>query len=398
MNIGAIICEYNPFHEGHRLHIDRTRQALGEDCAIVCLMSGSFVQRGEPAIYSKHGRAAMALESGADLVLELPAPWSMASAERFAAGAVSILKSLGLPMTLSFGSECGDVDRLRAVAEALDSPAAAAAVSAQLAAGVSYAAARESALRLIMGAEADLLRGPNNILAVEYLKSIRRLDAGAISAMTIPRQGAGHDGPEEGNTASASRLRELIKAGQPVAAFVPASAVRIMEEERARGLGPIFPEGLESAALYRLRTMTEEEYAALPDATEGLWRRLMEAGRSQSSLDAVLAAVKTKRYAMSRLRRMVMAALIGLTAAEQLSPPPYIRVLGANARGVAVLRRAGDVTEKPIITKPAAVRKLEPQARAVFLREAMATDIRSLAAQPPLPAGLDWTTSPVISL
>ena len=398
MKIAGIISEYNPFHSGHTLHILKTRERCGEDTAVVCVMSGSFVQRGEPAILSKRARAEMALCSGADLVLENPTVWAVSSAERFAAGGVTVLQGLNLPIVLSFGSECGDIERLQKSADLLCTDAVREGVKLAMKAGISYAAAREKALSAVYREGAELLRGPNNILGVEYLKAICALGADKIEPFTFQRIATEHDGAESGGLAPASRLRELMREGGDVSPYMPEAAHDILSRELEAGLAPADTKNIEAAILYRLRTMGEEEYAALPDASEGLWRRLMAAGRREASLDNVLSSVKSKRYALSRIRRMVTAAALGITAEAQRGLPPYIRVLGCNERGREVLRLARKAAKLPLITKPAAAKLLSPEARAVFDIDVRAADLFRLALPDPENrlGGTEWTEGAVI--
>ena len=398
MKIAGIIAEYNPFHSGHALHIEKTREKCGEDTAVVCVMSGSFVQRGEPAILSKRARAEMALVSGADLVLENPTVWAVSSAERFAAGGVAVLQALNLPIVLSFGSECGDIEKLQKSADLLGLDAVREGVKLAMKAGISYAAAREKALAAVYREGAELLRGPNNILGVEYLKAISALGAEKIEPFTFQRIATEHDGAESGSLAPASRLRELMREGRDVSPYIPEAAHAILSRELEAGLAPANINNIEAAILYRLRTMGEEEFAALPDASEGLWRRLMAAGRREASLDAVLSSVKSKRYALSRIRRMVAAAALGISAEDQRGLPPYIRVLGCNERGREVLRLARTAAKKPLITKPAAAKLLEPEAREIFDIDVRATDLFRLALNDPENrlGGTEWTYGPVI--
>lgn len=337
MHITGIVCEYNPFHLGHSYQLDAARRAVGEDCAVVCVMSGNFVQRGEPAVLHKAARAEMAVRCGADLVAELPLPWALSSAERFADGGVALLEALGAD-SIAFGAECPDASRLQALAAALLREETGALIREKLLAGVSYATARERALEELVGRDAELLRCPNNILAVEYIKAALRRGA-ALRVVAVERFGAAHDGPVKAGVASASAIRKLVLAGGDPASFMPEAAAEILRRETAAGRGPVTLEAAEGAMLARLRTMEEADFAALPDGSEGLWRRFMEAARSEPTLEAVLARAKTKRYALSRLRRMAMAAFLGVTAQTRPDEPPYIRVLAVGPRGREVLRR-----------------------------------------------------------
>ena len=188
MKITGVICEYNPFHLGHAYQLAQARELCGGDTAVVCVMSGDFVQRGEPAIVGKHARAEMAVLGGADIVFELPLPWAIGSAERFASGGVALLDAVGADF-ISFGCECPDAERLLALATAARSEEVSLRIRRELGSGVSYAAAREKALRGALGDEALLLREPNNILAVEYLKAM--LASGSkMVPLAVPRFGA----------------------------------------------------------------------------------------------------------------------------------------------------------------------------------------------------------------
>ena len=280
-NVIGIVAEYNPFHNGHARLIEQTRARLGADCPVVCVMSGDFVQRGSPAVYSKFARAEAAARCGADLVLELPLPWALSSAEGFARGAVGLLGGLGVVTHLSFGSECGELEPLQRVAEALLDPLLGEDLRAELQSGIPFAAARQRAAARRVGALAELLQAPNNILAVEYLKAIfdQRLD---LHPLTILRTGAQHDRPAEGNVRSASELRTRIGAGENVSAFLPKAAAEISAREKTLGRGPVLPEALESALLSRLRMLPQAAYNTLPGASEGLGNsaRRMKSRRS----------------------------------------------------------------------------------------------------------------------
>ncbi len=393
MVLTGVVCEYNPFHNGHALQLGAARSLSGPDAALVCVMGGNFVQRGEPAIVSKHARAEMAALCGADLVLELPVPWALASAERFAAGGVALLDAVGADF-ISFGAECPDAGRLRTVADALLTPECDAFVKIELSSGISYAAARERAVRRFVGEDALLLREPNNILAVEYLKAIARRRS-PLRPLPVPRAFAAHDGGERGVYAGASRVRELIASGGDYGPLLPDPALSVLRRELIAGRTPD-RNRLDAMTMYRLRTMTPEEYAALPDSGEGLWARLKRCAGRESTLTAVLDGAKTKRYAHARLRRMAMAALLGVTAERQRSEPPYLRVLAVGPRGREALREIKGRAALPVITKPASVRTLPPPAREVFELESRAADIFALLCAKPQPAGVEWTASPFV--
>ena len=233
MKAVGIVCEYNPFHCGHLWQLKASREAAGEDTALVCALSGDFVQRGEAAVYSKFARAEAACRCGADLVLELPLPWCLASAERFARGAVGMLGGLGVD-SLSFGSETGELEPLLKLAELVSDPAFMNSVKRRMTEepNLSFAAAREREAEMILGPTVQLLAQPNNILAVEYLKAIREL-ALPVQPIAVRRQGSGHDKPAEGTEfRSASEIRQRLAAGETIEKDVPAPALAVYAREK----------------------------------------------------------------------------------------------------------------------------------------------------------------------
>lgn len=390
--IAGIICEFDPLHRGHAHLLARAR-AMGAS-AVVCAMSGSFTQRGSFAAVSKFARAEMAVRCGADLVLELPVLWAMAPAEQFAGGGVSLLTQTGAADTLLFGSECGDINALRLAAEALDSPAFAAAFQARQETGVTFAAARQEVLRAMPGVDAELLAQPNSILGVEYLRAIAR-QGSPLRAATIPRAGAAHDGPPEAGTASASYLRELLRQGQveSACAFMPAEAAGVLRREvRAGRIAD--PALCSRAILSRLRTMDEADWQVYDRGGEGLYHRLCRAGHTGASPEEVLAAAKTKRYPLSRLRRMMLAAWLDLPG-ELPGRPPYLRVLAASGTGRALLRQMRD-TGAPVLTKPADVSALGTEASALLALESRCTDMRALACPDMGRPGEDMRAAPLM--
>ena len=383
METAGIVAEYNPFHRGHAWHIAETRRRLGGDAPVVCVMSGHWVQRGECALADKWLRAALALDRGADLVVELPTPWAMASAESFARGAVSLLAATGVVDVLSFGSETGELAPLEEAAAALDAPEYPEKLRAALGRGLSFPAARQEA------AGAACLSAPNNNLGVEYLRSLRALGS-TIRPLTVPRQGAGHDGPAAGGYASASELRRLLRAGrgEEAAPYLTAPWSGELADMQH----------IERAVLARLRTMGEGDWAALPDGggAEGLPSRLAKAAREAVSLEDFYTRAKTRRYPHARLRRLALAAFLDLRAAERPAAPPYVRVLGLGGRGRALLRKMKDTCPLPVIVKPAQARELDGPARTLFESEARYTDLYGLCFPAPRPCGAEWIHSPVV--
>ena len=214
MAVAGIVAEYNVFHRGHAWQLRELRRRLGPDTAVVVCMSGNFVQRGDFAIAPKHARAEMALAGGADLVLELPTPWSTAGAEQFARGGAAVLAATGVVTHLAFGCECGDLEPLQRVAAHVDSGLYHTEVRRFLKLGMTFAAARQAALSgpALAGAAAACLARPNNALAVEYLRSLAALGS-TIAPMALPRVGADHDSQAPGEYLSASAVRSRLLAG-----------------------------------------------------------------------------------------------------------------------------------------------------------------------------------------
>ena len=279
MNVG-IVCEYNPFHRGHWKQIRVIREKFGANTGIICAMSGNYVQRGHPAIFDKILRAEAALRCGADLVVELPVTAALSSAEGFASGGVAVLSRLC--DGLCFGVETADPDLLEQTARVLLDEAFPPLLRRELDKGRSFPAARQAALEK-MGLSGKLLESPNNILAVEYCKAILRQSSGAPM--------------------------HTLEAG-------------------------------ERAVLSKLRTMSEEEFEALPFGSEGLWRKLMHESSAQATLEEIAFSVKSKRYTRSRIDRMILCAYLGITAEMMNMDIPYVRVLGFSNRGREILNSA----------------------------------------------------------
>lgn len=369
MEIVGIVAEYNPFHNGHRHQIAAARAAAGE-CAVVCAMSGNFVQRGECAVTDKWARARMALEGGADLILEIPTVWAVSSAETFARGGVGVLHAAGAT-ALSFGSETGDGAALERMAQALDTPEFTQALQPFLARGLPFAQCRHLAAQELLGeAGAACLGNANDNLGVEYLRAARRL-GWSPHIYPVHRVGAGHDGGHHQQYPSASYVREEIRTGA-VAMDNPA-----FMEHNLRGM------------LARLRALEPADWEQIPDCGEGLAQRLYRAVRQATHLEELYELAKTKRYAHARIRRAVLWGALGLREQDRPAQLPYLRVLGAKERGLEVLRKLD--SSIPVITKPTHGKGIP-----LMELEAACTDFYALCRAHITPCGAEWSTSPVI--
>lgn len=381
----GIVAEYNPFHTGHAHHIRETRRLFQEETAVVTVMSGNWVQRGECAVTDKWARAEMALAGGADLVLELPTVWAAASAEGFAKGAVSILAATGVVDVLSFGSECGKIAPLLEIARCLNSPDFSPALRRELGPKRSFAQSRRQAAERLLGPErAALLDTPNNNLGAEYL---RFLPSG-MEAVTVPRLGADHDGKTVGEFAPASLLRQYLRDGDmtSVFPFLPLSWKGEAADMKY----------LERAVIARLRSMARSEAEALPDSGDGLAARLLCAARQAAGLEELYDLTKTRSYTHARVRRLALYALLGLRREDIPAAPPYIRVLGFNRQGRELLKEMNRTAALPFFVKPAHSRRLSPEAQALFALEDRFTDLFALCFPTPRPGGLEWTTNPIM--
>lgn len=330
MTVG-IICEYNPLHLGHKKQIDRIREVFGPETVIVCAMSGNFVQRGMPAILDKQTRAKAAILSGADLVLELPVTTALSSAEGFAAGGVKILGAFC--DYLCFGAETADADALMETARLLlcdDFPPL---LRTALESGRSFPAARQEALEQL-GGSGSLLAQPNNILGVEYCKAILSQDC-TMKPFPIHREGSYHAEVADAENPSATAVRNLMLIAHNWRSCVPKQVRPLFEAAPLHSIA-----AGERAILARLRTMTDAEFEALPYGSEGLWRKFMHACRKESTLEAIIAATKSKRYTRTRIDRMVMCAFLGITEEILKEEVPYTRVLAFNDRGREILSAA----------------------------------------------------------
>lgn len=394
MQISSLICEYNPFHNGHKQMLDIMR-ANGATHIIAC-MSGNFTQRGEPAIIDKTRRTFSALQNGVDLVIELDTPHAIACAEKFALGGVMLLDALGCADTLCFGSECGSISLLEKAAQTVLAPEIDTLIPKLLKGGCSYASAHHCAVTEIAGEQiADILKEPNNILAVEYIKALYACGS-SIKPQTIKRIGTAHDSEKTtDNIASASHIRNLIINGNTdYRHFVPSEVGNMIRDTVAKKECPNTILNLERTLIYKLRSMSVDEIRLLPDVSEGLEHRIYAAA-SACSYDELLTGIKSKRYTLARIRRILLCALLGITDKDVEEPPVYIRVLGLNRRGRDILKLAQKKSELPVYTRRSDISKTNSRIQYRIKQEDYYNDIYALAFPAIQPSGNNARTSAV---
>ena len=391
MKVQGIVSEYNPFHNGHLYHM---RQSAAETGAThtICVMSGNFVQRGEPAAFHKLARAEMALAAGADVVLELPAAFACASAEAFAAGAVATLEAAGIVDVLCFGTETGDLAPIRAAATVLaDEPEGyRLLLRDRLDQGLAYAVARQDALSAwTTNGVADVLADPNNILAVEYLKALRRTGS-RMQPHTIRRSGRGYNDPDpQGAFPSATGVRRALAEGVVPREGLPDTSLRVLAREMEAGRGPVFAEDFFPCLMCRLRTARPDELRRLPWMEPGLEHRLRRAAEDAETLDGLIGAVATSRYPRTRIRRILTALLIGTDAAlldalHDAGHARYLRVLGFRERARPLLAALKRKASLPVLGRTATWPALnDPLAEALLALECRASDVWALACRLP---------------
>ena len=397
MRVTGIIAEYNPFHNGHAYHLQEARKATDADC-IVVVLSGPFTQRGEPAIADKWARTRMALSGGADLVLELPFAYAAQSAEWFARGGVSILDKTRVVTDLCFGMESDTLAPLQTVARAAakETGVFKKALKQSLREGRSFPAARAEALSHCLadgpGELKEMVKQPNNILAIEYLKSLLVMKS-RINPVGVPREGTGyHDEETAGAYASASHIRRQIHDGDPaaIAPYMPEAAYEILRECIGDGRCPVFPEAYDMAVLSCLRRSAPEEIAQWPDVAEGLENRLHKLVQETSSVAELIDAAATRRYTCARIRRILAYGLTGLTKRElatykKAGGPGYLRVLGFNESAVPLLKAIRENAALPLVMSPAkALKEMRSRsARAQLLMDIRAQNLYALGMPGP---------------
>ena len=345
-NVLGIIGEYNPFHNGHKYHLEKSKQETHADY-VISVISGNFVQRGNVSLIDKWSKANMALTNGADLVIELPTVYSISSAENFAYGAIKILDSLKIVDYISFGSESCNIDVLEKCADVLYKQPSefVSLLKHELSMGLSFPKARENALLMYLNdirKYANILSSPNNILAIEYMKALKKLKS-SIKPIAIKRVNVGYnDLGIKNNFASATAIREKIINNTPagLSKLMPPNSYRILYNSIQKGHYVKDITSFEKEILYTLRKMSLKEISNLPDVSEGLEHNIKNAANSCNTIAEFMNIIKTKRYTNTRIQRILLYALLGITKndmKESFKTQPYIRVLGFNDKGKELL-------------------------------------------------------------
>lgn len=396
MKVMGLIVEYNPFHNGHLHHLEESKKICGADYT-VCVMSGNFIQRGEPAIVNKWARVNMALSSGVDLIIELPFPYAMSSAEYFASGSVKILNDIGIVDFLCFGSEHGNIGGLDFIAQLLiDEPKAYKSfLKQELDKGISYPAARETAIKeyikhtnttkRVYGE--GLLSSSNNILGIEYLKALKRINS-KIIPFTIKRINNEYGTKQiTGNISSATSIRNFISTNSFSALkdvlqkVLPETSLNILLEEIVEGRGPVFVEDFYAIITSLLRRMKTGQIKDYPYVSEGLENRIKAAANLSGTYDELVEGICTKRYTRTRIQRILIGILTGMTL-EQMdifnrhNGPQYARVLGFNNKGKQLLSLIKQKSLIPLVMKTADfIKSCNPLLKSMLELEALSTDI-----------------------
>lgn len=394
MSVLGIVSEYNPFHNGHLLHLNESKKLTNSNYT-VCVISGNFIQRGEPALIDKWSRAKMALRSGVDLVIELPVVYSLQSAELFAYGGIKILNSLGIIDTLCFGSESGNIAGLDAVASILlEEPwEYRYFLKTFLDEGLSFPQSRLKALNQMLDCPdlKNILTSPNNILGIEYLKAITFLRS-PIVPFTIKRNNDYSETELTGNISSATSIRQTLLQNNnldDIKENVPQTTFDILKEEFDKGCGPVFSKDFEQVILTTIRKMSIEEIKNIFDVNEGLENKIKKSASKANNLEELISLIKSKRYTQTRIQRILFHILLGIEKSfyEEASiqgGPQYIRVLGFNENGKKLLSTAKKKATLPIITKVADFKNNENETFNKMLQyDITATNLYTLAYKNP---------------
>lgn len=388
----GIITEYNPFHKGHAYMIEEAKRKADAD-RVVAVMSGSFVQRGEPAIFDKWTRAEAALKNGVDMVLELPVLFAASNAENFARAAVRILEESGIVDILCFGSESGDLPSLQEAAKLMSNETEEFQhlLKEYLDAGLSYPAARAKALETVSQINSEILSRPNHILALEYLKALDYYSC-SMEPMTIKREGDYNSPSLTDGYASAAAIRKALAEDRSTEAMtqLPENTHDLYNKALSLGTAPVFWEELAPALHYKLRTTSAEELREIAEVTEGLENRILHSIDTCYEMRDILDFIKTKRYTRTKIQRILLHILLDIKEKEvsyflNLPKMPYIRVLGFQKERSDILADLTENAKCPVLTNlKKAPELLNEDGLALLALEKTATDLHALAYPNPI--------------
>ncbi len=408
----GIIAEYNPFHNGHMYHLQKAKEQSGAQYCI-CVMSGNFVQRGNTSIVNKWKKAEMALLNGVDLVIELPTIYSVASAEGFSLGAIKLLNNLKIVDAISFGTETSDFAALNNISSIVNEEPMKykSILNSELKKGLSFPKARENALMLYLNDNKrydNILNTPNNILAIEYLKALKKIKS-TIQPIPIKREKVYYnDNVIVDEFASATAIRKLLKNEDfsEIRKVVPKSTYQILKKETELGNVVLDLSRYEKEIIYNLRRMTVSEIAELPDVNEGLEHSLKNAANYSNDITNLINIVKTKRYTVTRIQRILICVLLGITKRDvgmAKKAEPYIRVLGFNEKGKELISRINK--QNPKATVITSVKKFQDKNNnnknsKIYKRlldiDIFSTNVYTMACKSESLANLDYTKNMVI--
>lgn len=404
MKTCGIICEYNPFHKGHEYHVLKTKENTNCD-AVIGIMSGNFAQRGIPTIIDKWQRTKMALTSGVDLIIELPSIFAMSSAEIFSKGSIELLDRLNVVDYVSFGSECGDLNILNMIAKTLASEPSDFKIYLKdyLDEGLPFPRARSLALSDYLRKNGlsynnldEVLNSPNNLLAIEYCKTLIKINS-PIVPFTLKREGNGYNDTELKNAfASASAIREHLKSSASdinfLETYMTEKSIALMKNLIDMDYKFVFPEDIFPFLKYKILTSGNDLYK-IPEASEGLDRKILKELSSSNTLGELIEKVKSKRYTYTRISRILCQYFVGFEEYDikslRTSPPQYARILGFNSKGAAILKEIKKSSSINLITK------LPKEYDTMLSLDLKATKAYSIL-NPSIEPYADFKTSPVI--
>ena len=404
----GIIAEYNPFHNGHLLHLTKSKEETGAEYSI-CIMSGNFVQRGNTSIVNKWVKAEMALKSGIDLVLELPTVYSISSAENFAEGAIKLLNSLKIVDTVSFGSENSDIDILNRISGILyeEPKQYVEFLNEELKKGLSFPKARENAVLLYLNDKKyfNILNQPNNTLAIEYLKALKKYKS-HIMPIAIKREKAFYNSNcIVDEYASATAIRNMIVNNQfnDIRKVMPRLAYDLLMQEIENNQYVIDISKFEKEILYSIRRLSTADLKKFPEVNEGLENSIKNAANSCNTLAELINIIKTKRYTQTRIQRILVCALLGINKKMMdmsKKTIPYARILGFNPKGRMLISEIAN--RNPKINMVTSVKKFVDQNKNKQLAEMLdidifATDVYTLGYEYESKANLDFTNNMIIT-